>query len=170
MHRSLVASRSFANDSAPQDDFWEGFDSLGFSSATTNSTRSTSSATYLLITARYCGASACNSARQLLSGTSTRKVPLLKSSARVRAATTEPQARAQASTGPSPAGARRRLELTIFSNPALIGSSERPINKNGTDRNPCLSNSSIANFIGKMRHGFELYFHDYSLDTNKPLC
>src|SRR5215469_3514025 len=89
-----------------------------------NSTRLTP-ATYRFSTARYLGASCCNSARHAPSGTSTRNTPPENSTARVRAATVEPQARGHAITAVSARGLRRRLLGTIFCRYGAIGSTER---------------------------------------------
>src|SRR6266480_6833294 len=70
------------------------------------------------MTATYCGASAFNSARQLVSGTSTRRIPCAKSIARVLSPTACPQANGHASRGASSAGTRRNAWVIIFSRPA----------------------------------------------------
>lgn len=93
---------------------------------TTNSTRPTPFV-YRFSTATYLGARCCNSERHAASGTSTRRTPREKSIARVRPATSDPQASGQASSTASALGALRKLPTSIFSIAGAIGSTGIPI-------------------------------------------
>jgi hypothetical protein len=88
---------------------------------TTNSILFTPAA-YLLAMATYRGARCCSSARQAESGTSTFSTPRENSSARVRAATADPQTTGHASSGACPAGAFRKLPMRSLSTPGAIDS------------------------------------------------
>jgi hypothetical protein len=126
------------------------------------------------MTARYCGASLCNSVRHPLSATSMLSTPLLYSIARVRSATADPHASGHASNGLSLAGAARKLLLIIVSSEESIGSNfvllritgvfdssiaARP--RTGTERckENCPTTSRIAMLRGGLCHTFEVYIH-----------
>ena len=83
---------------------------------TTNSILRTAAPVYRLMTARYRGASVCNSSFHPLSATATESTPSAKRRACVRSATTDPHTIGHAIKGASAGGACRKERATILSN------------------------------------------------------